>query len=204
MKNFSRKNIAFLTGLMALSMSAEGVEALETTAGTDAPAVQKVGQATKKAIINGRMPVAIVALARFGNTKAEPTKVQADMFGTTVGKIDDIRKNRNFAYVTADFKPTADQKAAGVAWLKTHPYFDQANVDKLIVELDATPEANAEEAAAFEAVRVAARGQSPVTKEGEVADAGGGNRRTPRAKKEKAPKAESTASAEATGDALLA
>lgn len=198
--------------LMALSLAAScfaeaaGTENAENTAGTDAPtaeAPQKVGQAAKKAIINGRMPVAVVAQIRFGNDKGEATKVLADKYGTTVGKIDDIKKNRNFAYVTADFKPTAAQKQQGIDWLKSHPYYDAAGVDKLITELDATPEASAEEAAAFEAVRVQARGQQPTTKEGEVADAGGGNRRKPRAKKTDG-EAKPAADAAATGDALLA
>ncbi len=190
--------MAMVSGLT--SVEAAGETAADNTASTDQ--VQKVG-AAKKAIINGRMPVAVVAQIRFGNDKGESTKVLADKYGTTVGKVDDIKKNRNFAYVTADFKPTAAQKEAGLAWLKTHPYYDAAGVDKLITELDATPEASAEEAAAFEAVRVAARGQSPTTKEGEQADAGGGNRRKPRAKKESADKAPA-ADAQATGDALLA
>ncbi len=204
-RGFGRATLA-LAVMSALSIEAAGAEAAENTAGTDAPAatVQKVGAAAKKLIINGRMPVAIVAQIRFGNDKDEATKTLADKYGTTVGKIDDIKKNRNFAYVTADFKPTAEMKAAGVTWLKSHPYFDAAGVDKLIVELDATPEATVEDAAAFETVRQAARGQSPTTKTGETADAGGGNRRTPRKAKETAPKTESAASAAATGDALLA
>lgn len=210
MKHFSRNGRASLMAALigsTLMIEAAGQVQAEGTAGTDAaaaPEVQKVGAAPKKAIINGRMPVAIVFQVRFGNDKAESTKVLADKYGTTVGKIDDIKKGRNFAYVTESFRPTADMKAAGVAWLKTHPYYDAANVDKLIIELEATPEATAEEAAAFEGVRVAARGQTPTTKDGEPAAAGGGNRRTPRAKKDKAPGAESAASAAATGDALLA
>src|SRR5690606_19265947 len=84
-------------------------------------------------IIRGRMPVAVVALARFGKTKDLAVKAQAEAFGTTVGKIDDIRKNRNFAYVTADFKPTAQQKADGKAWLERHP----TGAADLIAELEA-------------------------------------------------------------------
>lgn len=200
MKRISRASIALLASGMAFRT--EAVEG--NTGAAAAPEVQKVGAAPRKPIINGRMPVAIVALARFGNTKGEATKIQADLFGTTVGKIDDIRKNRNFAYVTADFKPTAEMKAAGLAWLKTHPDYDKQGVDKLVQELDATPEATADEAAAFEAVRVKARGQLATTKEGEVADAGGGNRRTPRNKASKDKPAGAPADAQATGDALLA
>lgn len=154
----------------------------------------------KQAIISGRMPVAIVALARFGNKKDEPTKAMATLFGTTVGKIDDIKKNRNFSYVTADFRPTQAQVDAGIAWLKTHPRYDADNVDQLVVEMENTPVATEEEAAAFEAVRVAARGQNATTKTGEKAEGGGGNRRAKKAKKGEVadlPEAESDATAEA-------
>lgn len=159
----------------------------------------------KQAIISGRMPVAIVALARFGNKKDEPTKALATLFGTTVGKIDDIKKNRNFAYVTAEFRPTQEMIDAGIAWLKTHPRYDADGVDALVTELENTPVATAEEAAAFEAIRTASRGQSDTTKDGEKADGGGGNRRKPRAKKGEVadlPAAEGDTGA--TADALLA
>lgn len=148
-------------------------------------------------IIRGRMPVAIVYLARFGNCKDLATKAAADKFGTTVGKIDDIKKNRNFAYVTETFRPTVEQKAVGMEWLKRHPHYDAQEVDTLVNELEAIPVANTEEAAAFEAARVAARGQNPKTKTGETAEAGGGNNR------KKAKKAKEEAPA-ASGDALLA
>lgn len=154
-------------------------------------------KAPPKEIIRGRMPVAVVALARFGSMKDGATKAQADTFGTTVGKIDDIRKNRNFAYVTAEFKPTAAQKADGIAWLERHPTGAQALID----ELKAVPEATPEEASAFEATRSASRGQSEKTKAGDQADAGGGNRRGGKGKSkgEAAPAAD----AAQTGEALL-
>ena len=152
-------------------------------------------------IINGRMPVAVVAQIRFGNNKSDATKDLAAMYGTTVGKIDDIKKNRNFAYVGADFKPTQEQIDQGLEWLKRHPKYNEGTVDKIIQELETTPVATAEEAAKFEAARVAARGQSVTTKDGEVADGGGGNRRKPR----KATGEEAAEAApQATGEALLA
>lgn len=147
-------------------------------------------------IIRGRMPVAVVYLARFGNTKGDSTKAKADKFGTTVGKIDDIAKNRNFAYVTEAFRPTQEQKDQGLEWLKRHPNYDAQNVDALVEELDAIPVATEEEAKAFEAARVAARGQSPKTKAGETADAGGGNNRKGGKRKTDKP-AEATATEEA-------
>lgn len=166
----------------------------------EATTEQAVEKPAPKEIIRGRMPVAVVALARFGSLKDAATKAAADAFGTTVGKIDDIRKNRNFAYVTADFKPTDAQKADAIAWLERHPTGAQALID----ELNAIPSATAEEAAAFEAVRSASRGQSDKTKDGETANAGGGNRR--KSKKAKAEGESAEAGAEGsqpTGDALL-
>lgn len=157
-------------------------------------------KAPPKEIIRGRMPVAVVALARFGSLKDGATKAQADAFGTTVGKIDDIRKNRNFAYVTAEFKPTATQKADGVAWLERHP---SGKPEALIAELQALPEATAEEASAFEATRSASRGQSEKKADGGQADAGGGNRRG-KGKKDKGEAAPAPAAdAAQTGEALL-
>lgn len=128
-------------------------------------------------IINGRMPVAVVFLARFGNAKGGATKDLAAKFGTTVGKIDDIKKNRNFAYVTESTRFTQAQIDEGVAWLKRHPKYDTAGVDELVVELEAYTVASDEEAKAFEAARTAARGQPTTTKDGEIANGGGGNRR---------------------------
>jgi len=174
-------------------------EEVQTSTAAEAAVEKKVNTA----IINGRMPVAVVAQIRFGNNKGDATKALADMYGTTVGKIDDIKKNRNFAYVTADFKPTAAMKEEGVAWLQRHPKFSTGSVDAVIVELENTPEAEESDAAAFAAARTAARAQPTVTKEGEpVVDAGGGNRRKPR----KSKMAEDTVveDAGATADALLA
>ena len=157
-----------------------------------APAAEKPAP---KEIVRGRMPVAIVAQVRFGLKKGESTKALADLFGTTVGKIDDIKKNRNFAYVTEGFKPTEQQKQDGLAWLKRNPNGEQAD---LITELEGTAVASAEEAAAFETARAGARGQKETTASGEPADAGGGNRRG----KGKDKPADAAGAAK-TGEALL-
>lgn len=135
-------------------------------------------------IIQGRMPVAVVHLARFGSNKGGATKDLAVKFGTTVGKIDDVKKNRNFAYVVEDTKFTQAQIDEGVEWLKRHPKYDEAGVDALVVELEGYTLASDEEAKAFDAARTAARGQPTTTKDGEVANGGGGNRRGKKAKKE--------------------
>jgi hypothetical protein len=150
------------------------------------------------------MPVAVVAQIRFGNNKGDATKDLAAMYGTTVGKIDDVKKNRNFAYVGADFKPTQEQIDQGLEWLKRHPKWSTGEVDKVITELENTSVATAEEAAKFEADRIAARGQSVTTKDGAVADGGGGNRRKPKKAQDSAAAEAAEAAPQATGDALLA
>lgn len=137
-------------------------------------------------IIAGRMPVAVVHLLRFGNSKGGATKDLAAKFGTTVGKVDDVKKSRNFAYVVEDTKFTAPQIEEGIEWLKRHPKYDAAGVDALVVELEGYTVATDEEAKAFEATRTAARGQPTKTKDGEVADGGGGNRRGGKKKEKKA------------------
>lgn len=139
-------------------------------------------------IIQGRMPVAVVHLMRFGSNKSGVTKELATKFGTTVGKVDDVKKNRNFAYVTEAVAFTDEQIAEGVEWLKRHPKYDESGVDALVTELDQYVRATPEQIAAFEAARTAARGQPTKTKDGEVANGGGGNRR-------KSKKAEAEAAA---------
>lgn len=169
---------------------------------TETPAVETKAAAPVE-IIRGRMPVAVVYMARYGNQKDLATKAAADKFGTTVGKIDDIKKIRNFAYVTEAFRPTQEQKDQALEWLKRHPYYDAQNVDELVNELEAIPVATQEEAAAFEAARVAARGQTPKTKEGETANAGGGNNRGGK-KGGKKGSGEAAAAPAADANALLA
>ena len=119
-------------------------------------------------IIQGRMPVAVVHLLRFGNSKGGATKELAVKFGTTVGKVDDVKKNRNFAYVVEDTRFTQAQIDEGLEWLQRHPKYDESDVDTLVVELEGYTVATDEEAKAFEAARTAARGQPTKTKDGEI------------------------------------
>lgn len=133
-------------------------------------------------ITRGRMPIAVVYMVRFGDQKDESTKELATLFGTTVGKITDIKKVSTFAYLKADFKPTEAQKEEGIAWLKRHVGYETGVVDGLIDELEGMKAATADEAAKIEATRAKAKGQLAKTKEGKEADAGGGNRTKPAAK----------------------
>ena len=149
-------------------------------------------------IIQGRMPVAVVHLLRFGNSKGGATKELAVKFGTTVGKVDDVKKNRNFAYVVEDTRFTQAQIDEGLEWLKRHPKYDESDVDTLVVELESYTVATDEEAKAFEAARTAARGQPTKTKDGEIANGGGGNRR--KSNKKQKDSTEESASEEAVAE----
>ena len=128
----------------------------------------------KPAIIRGRIALAIVFLIRFVEPAEAGTKALAEKYGTTVGKIDDIRKNRNFAYVTEDVKFTEDQVKEAVNYIAAHEDPDHAVV--VTDMLNALPIATAEEAEAFASVKRKAGGQPRTDAEGNVIQSGGGNR----------------------------
>lgn len=67
-------------------------------------------------IVRGRMPLPLVAAVRFV-VKSDVTNAEvAKTFGTSVGKIFDIRKGRNFEYVTKDYKPSKEDLEAAKKW----------------------------------------------------------------------------------------
>ena len=139
----------------------------------------------KPAIIRGRIALAIVYLIRFVEAAEQGTKALAEKYGTTVGKIDDIRKNRNFAYVTEDVRFTEEQIKEAVNYISAHEDSDHAVV--VTDMLNALPIATAEEAEAFANVKRKAVGQPRTDAEGNVIASGGGNRQ---GKKKKEAEAE--------------
>ena len=150
----------------------------------------------KPAIIRGRIALAIVYLIRFVEAAEQGTKALAEKYGTSVGKIDDIRKNRNFAYVTEDVRFTEEQIKEAVNYISAHEDSDHAVV--VTDMLNALPIATAEEAEAFANVKRKAGGQPRTDAEGNVIASGGGNRQ---GKKKKEAEAEEVAEvAEAASD----
>ena len=145
----------------------------------------------KPAIIRGRIALAIVYLIRFVEAAEQGTKALAEKYGTTVGKIDDIRKNRNFAYVTEDVRFTEEQIKEAVNYISAHEDSDHAVV--VTDMLNALPIATAEEAEAFANVKRKAGGQPRTDADGNVIASGGGNRQ---GKKKKEAEAEAEAEAE--------
>ncbi len=74
------------------------VDTTNDTASESAAAEKKPVE--KLDIINGRMPLAIVYVIRFKEAADAKDGDLATKYKTSTGKINDIRKNRNFAYVT--------------------------------------------------------------------------------------------------------
>lgn len=156
-------------------------------------------EVVKKApqIIRGRIALAIVYLIRFVESAETGTKALAEKYGTTVGKIDDIRKNRNFAYVTEDVRFTQEQINEGIAFIAQHEDSDHAVV--VTDMLNALEIATPEQAEAFAGVKRKAGGQPRTDAEGNVIQAGGGNRQKS-GKKAKAEEPEAEAEAEAEAE----
>lgn len=149
----------------------------------------------KPAIIRGRIALAIVYLIRFVEAAEQGTKALAEKYGTTVGKIDDIRKNRNFAYVTEDVRFTEEQIKEAVNYISAHEDSDHAVV--VTDMLNALPIATAEEAEAFANVKRKAGGQPRTDAEGNVIASGGGNRQGKKKKAEAEAETEEVAPAAA-------
>lgn len=135
------------------------------------------------AIVRGRLPLLFVHAIRFDTVlNAMPNKDLAVKFGTSVGKVFDIKKGRNFSYVNAGWKPTNEDLAQAEAWIAQMGAQNAKGLtavgDKTLAQttLDAYRErglASAEEAAAFAATRTSSRAKaSPASDEGNAAQAG--------------------------------
>lgn len=141
---------------------------VETQEVVDTPETQETPEKKKKVdILRGRMPVALVKMIKFAPEDMSNSTLAA-MHRTTVGKVDDIRKGRNFDYVTEDFIPSEKQAkdAADRINLLGNEY-----VDDLMSQLEEMGIATEEESADFIAKRKAARKTSTrvsTKSEGEV------------------------------------
>lgn len=153
--------------------------------------------ATKPAIIRGRIALAIVYLIRFSESAEAATKALAEKYGTTVGKVDDIRKNRNFAYVTEDVRFTQEQINEGLAYIAQHE--DDDHRVAVTDMLNALELATEEQAAAFAGVKKKAGAQPRTDAEGNVIQAGGGNRQGKK-KKDEAEKVQETSGTSETSE----
>ena len=70
-------------------------------------------------ILNGRMPLPIVFAIRFQEDAGAKNSDLAKKYGTSVGKVFDIRKGSNFGYIDNNYKPSAEELAAARAHITT-------------------------------------------------------------------------------------
>lgn len=118
-------------------------------------------------IVRGRLPLLFVHAIRFDKVlNVMQNKDLAAKFATSVGKVFDIKKGRNFSYVTEGFKPSAEDVAAAEAWIAQvgganakglTANGDRDLMQKTLDEYKQRGLASAEEAAAFSAARTATR-----------------------------------------------
>ncbi len=112
--------------MTACSVDADTVEVGGATAEALAAATASAAAEIRKRaaaanflpIVRGRLPLVFVHAVRFDPVVgAMGNKDTASKFATSVGKIFDIKKGRNFAYVNAEYKPSAEDLAAAQAWI---------------------------------------------------------------------------------------
>lgn len=123
---FGRFNPMAIAAALAVGIMQEA-EGQQSSGGSDTGSTDKGttadGQPRKRApktnlldIVRGRMPLACVAAVRFQVSAEKSNADVAKAFGTSVGKIFDIRKGRNFGYITETYKPSEEDLKAAQAW----------------------------------------------------------------------------------------
>lgn len=166
----NRSNTLLALALGSVLMSAAEVE----TSASPGTATETAAETAKRAaasnflpIVRGRLPLVFVHALRFDKTLlAMSNKDAASKFATSVGKVFDIRKNRNFGYVGEGFKPTAEDVTAAQGWIDAvgaenakglTAAGDKTLMQNTLDQYKAAGLATAEEAAAFSAARGATR-----------------------------------------------
>lgn len=111
--------IAKVADTSAETVAGATAEAIAAASASAADAVRKRAAASNfLPIVRGRLPLIFVHAIRFDPTiGAMANKDTATKFATSVGKVFDIKKGRNFAYITSDYKPSAEDLAAAQAWI---------------------------------------------------------------------------------------
>lgn len=151
MNSFRSNRLAHLVLLTAVSAAAAEAGATSDTSGvqttaevpsSNEPTAEVKVRAPKdpaKAldILNGRMPLPIVYAIRFQEDAGAKNSELAKKYGTSVGKVFDIRKGSNFGYITKDYLPSAEELATARAHITTGTSAKGSNLK----ELGGNPEA---------------------------------------------------------------
>lgn len=170
-----------LNAVLGLAFAVPMNEATGSNDGAGGATTEKKKRAPKTNlldIVRGRMPLACVAAVRFHVDPAKSNNDVAKIFGTSVGKIFDIRKGRNFGYIDASYKPSDEDFKAAEAWAKQAAQHggDEAAV---MAAVDKLGKASPEEAKAQADKITSARSKGPrapkAAKAGEATGAASGN-----------------------------
>lgn len=116
---------------------------------------QKAEETQKADIIRGRIPLPMVYLIRFEEPEDTTDGALAVKYQTTVGKVSDIRKRRNFGYILEDYRPSSEDKAKAMDW--ANKINDEVSREDVVEMIESLPVATAGEQADLEARRKAAR-----------------------------------------------
>jgi hypothetical protein len=152
-------------------------------------------------IVRGTIPRPLVFLIRFVEPADAKEAEVAKKYGTTTGKVADIRKGRNFAYIDEAYRPSAEDKAAALKWLKQVPDYDAAGTDGAVNEVERMDAASESDVAALVAKRASVRKANADARgtEGEGESEGNGATAPASAKAPRAPRAKAKGS-EATAE----
>lgn len=148
-------------------LMAQGNEPVTGAAAAAAPAaptgngVTASGEPRKRApatnkldIARGRLPLLFVHSIRFKETATNAET--AKKYATSVGKVFDIKKGRNFAYITEGYKPTAEDQKAAQTWAAEAAKHggDKGGLEDVVASYKlATPEEAAKQNAEITAAR---------------------------------------------------
>lgn len=134
---------------------------LATAAVTDLAKKPKAPKAPKIDIIRGRMPLVLVYSIKFleDGTIGEI----ASKYRTTVGKVDDIKKEANFGYIKETFKPTTDM--VNIATLRCK---ELSVGEEILAAIHAVGIATPEDEIAFDAIKSALRKKTVKTEKEDV------------------------------------
>ncbi len=115
-------------------------------------------------IVSGKLPQLFVHAIRFRETGSNSEI--AKRYATSVGKVFDIKKGRNFSYITEDWKPTQADVDAAQGWIKRlnednkhglSPQGDANHMETVTVQYLERGLATAEEVMAQDATRASTR-----------------------------------------------
>jgi hypothetical protein len=168
------KLLQFVLGALTLGVMQEA-EGSQSSGGSTEGSTEKRKRAPKTNlldIVRGRMPLPLVAAIRFVVKSDVSNAEVAKIFGTSVGKVFDIRKGRNFEYVTKDYKPGESDLAEAKKWA-AEAMKHGGDEAKILAAVEQLGTASPEEAKAQAEKITAARSKGPRQPKAKSTEGGG-------------------------------